>query len=74
MVQEDTALTIKTVCLAVVAAVSGATGFNLAQWDLVLGVAFKGLGCISTILIIIINWGSLVEKLKNSTLFKKKEK
>lgn len=74
MVNDETALAIKTYCLAIIAAVSGATGFNLAQWDLVLGIAFKLLGCVSTILIIIINWNSLVAKLKESSLFSKKKK
>lgn len=73
MIQDHTALAIKTYCLAIIAAASGITGFNLAQWDLILGIIFKLLGCISTLLIIIINWSSLIKMIKGSNIFKKKK-
>jgi hypothetical protein len=70
---QDTDLAIKTTCLAIVASVSAVSGFNLAQWDLVLGMLFKALGCISTVVIIIINWKTLVERIKESSIFGKKK-
>ena len=60
----DAELAVKTGCLVVIAAASGITGFNLAQWDIILGLIFKGLGCISTFLIIVINWKTFFEIVK----------
>jgi hypothetical protein len=61
---QDTELAVKTFCLVIIATASGVTGFNLAQWDLILGMIFKGLGCVSTILIITINWKTFFEIFK----------
>lgn len=61
---EDTALAIKTFCLAIIATVSGVGGYNVGQWDILLGMAFKLLGCVSTMFIIVINWNAFRDRIK----------
>lgn len=57
---------IKTFILGLITIITGISGFTIQNVDLIVGILFKSSALISTIIIIVINWSSFIDKIKKS--------